>query len=85
MNSESLNYKVTDRQSFVEFLENLHQDFLTNRQNWPNNRLEDFLEALASYAADIQGYYDNTNQNINADTPSWQIFADMLQGAKIYE
>ena len=85
MNSHSLGYKVTDRQSFIEFLKKFHQGLLSNKQDWENKTLEDFLEALTRYAEDIQGYYNNTNQNINADTPSWQVFADMLQGAKIYE
>jgi hypothetical protein len=79
------NYTVTDRKSFIDFLEHFHQELLTNNDSWENKTLSDFLEALTRYAADIQGYYDNTNQNINADTATWKIFADMLQGAKIYE
>ncbi|WP_439952032.1 DUF7660 family protein [Flavobacterium psychrotrophum] len=43
------------------------------------------MEALSTYANDIQGYYDNTNQNINADQPSWKTFSDIFRGAKIYE
>jgi hypothetical protein len=85
MSSHSLGHKVTDRQSFIEFLENFHRDLLNNKQEWENKTLEDFLEALTRYATDIKGYYNNTNQNINVDIPSWQVFADMLQGARIYE
>jgi hypothetical protein len=85
MSSHSLGHKLTDRQSFIDFLEKFHQDLLDNKQDWENKTLEHFLEAFARYAADIQGYYENTNQPVNADTPSWQLFADMLQGAKIYE
>ena len=82
MSSHSLGHKVTDRQSFIEFLENFHRDLLNNKQEWENKTLEDFLEALTRYATDIPGYYNNTNQNINVDIPSWQVFADMLQGAR---
>lgn len=85
MHSHSFHPDVTDRQSFITFLGRFRQDLLTNRQDWENTGLEDFLEALARYAADIQAYYDNTNQQINADTASWQVFADMLQGAAVYE
>jgi hypothetical protein len=85
MSSHSIGHKVTDRQSFVNFLEKFHQDLLNNKQDWENKTLEDFLEALTRYADDIQSYYDNTGQNINANTASWQVFADMLQGAKVYE
>lgn len=79
------NIQVTNRQSFIRFLELLHQDFLENESEWENHTLSNFLEALAAYAMDIQGFYDNTNQNINADTASWKVFADIIRGAKIYE
>jgi hypothetical protein len=76
---------VTDRQSFITFLEAFHQDYINNVQDWENKTPDSFLEALTRYAADIQGYYNNTNKNINADKASWQVFADILQGTKIYE
>ena len=76
---------VTDRKSFIKFLELLHQDYLTNESEWKNNTLDRFLEALPAYAKAIQAVYDNTNQDINADIPSWKVFADILRGTKIYE
>jgi len=79
------NFKVTDRQSFIEFIELLHEDYRKDRKSWQNKDLDHFLEAIGRYANDIQGYYDNTNKNVNADQPSWQVFADILKGSKIYE
>jgi hypothetical protein len=79
------NFKVTDRQTFIEFIDLLRQDFLNNPKSWENDRLDSFLEALSSYANDVQGYYDNTKQNINADKPDWQTFADIFKGATMYE
>jgi hypothetical protein len=73
--------EVTDRKSFIKFTEYLRE----NKAEWKNNTLEDFLEALASYAADVDGYYKNTNQNVNADIPSWRVFSDLLIGATMYE
>lgn len=55
-------YKVTDRQTFIKFLDLLRQDHLTNPKSWKNKTLADFLDALSSYAEDIQGYYDNRNK-----------------------
>jgi hypothetical protein len=40
---------------------------------------------MMAYSQDIQGYYKNSNQNVDADIPSWKVFADILLGAKIYE
>ena len=85
MTDQLSNFKVTDRKSFIEFLELLKQDFADNPQNWENKNLSGFLEALCSYTTDIQGYYDNTKQNINADSPSWTTFADIFKGARVYE
>jgi hypothetical protein len=79
------NFKVTDRLSFVEFIDLLRKNFVDNPESWENKKLDDFLEALSSYANDIQGYYDNTKQNVNADEPNWQTFADIFKGATLYE
>jgi hypothetical protein len=78
-------FKVTDRETFVKFIEELRNDFLENPDKWENKTLPDFLEALSSYAQDIQGYYNNTHQNINADKPDWKTFSEIFKGARIYE
>lgn len=85
MNDIINDFKVTDRQSFIKFLDLLHNDFLNNPESWENKTLPDFLEALSAYAANIQGYYDNMNQNVNADKPDWRTFSDIFKGARIYE
>ena len=54
-------------------------------ETWENKTLPDFLEALAAYTADIQGYYDNTNANVDAEKAAWSTFADIFKGAKVYE
>ncbi|MCC7454629.1 MAG: hypothetical protein IT222_10715 [Crocinitomix sp.] len=79
------NFKVSDRQTFIKFLELLRNDLLENPERWENKSLPDFLEALSAYTNDIQGYYDNMKLNINADKPDWSTFADIFRGASIYE
>lgn len=83
MNDEIRNLNVTDRKSFIKLVKLLKNDFHPNL--WENNNLADYLEAIGSYTEDIQDYYDNTKQPINADVPSWKVFADILIGATIYE
>lgn len=85
MNNLLNDFKVSDRPSFIQFLDLLHRDFSENPQTWENRTLPDFLEALRAYAEDIQGYYDNMNLGVDADKPDWQTFADILRGATIYE
>ena len=78
-----LNFEVTDRESFIKLVELLKTDLLKNK--WENNNLADYLDAISAYSEDIQGYYDNTGQKVNADNPSWKVFADILIGASMYE
>ena len=85
MNDTTNNFKVTDRQTFIKFLNLLHKDLLENPENWKNKTLPDFLEALSRYTEDIQGYYDNMQLNVTADNPDWSTFADIFKGATIYE
>ncbi|WP_426791850.1 DUF7660 family protein [Sphingobacterium sp. WOUb80] len=85
MNNKLYEMKVTDRQSFIKFLDLLRLDLLQHPETWENKTLPDFLEALATYTEDIQGYYDNTNANVDAEKASWSTFADIFKGAKIYE
>jgi len=85
MNNTLNDLKVTDRQTFIKFLDLLRKDFLDNPENWENKTLPDFLEALSAYTENVQGFYDNMNLNVNADKPDWSIFADIFKGAKMYE
>ncbi|WP_293938181.1 MULTISPECIES: DUF7660 family protein [Sphingobacterium] len=85
MDNQLYELKVTDRQSFIKFLDLLHKNLLQNPETWENKTLPDFLEALASYAEDIQGYYDNTDANVDAEKAAWSTFADIFKGAKVYE
>jgi hypothetical protein len=85
MNDLLNDLKVSDRQTFINFLDLLRQDFISNPNSWENKTIPDFLGALGAYTKDIQGYYDNFKLNINADQPDWQTFADIFKGAKIYE
>lgn len=40
---------------------------------------------MSSYTIDIQGFYDKTNQKVDANKSNWQLFADILKGATMYE
>ncbi|MDR2271488.1 MAG: hypothetical protein LBF27_11350 [Sphingobacterium sp.] len=85
MDNQLYELKVKDKQSFIKFLDLLRLDFLQHPETWENKTLPDFLEALASYAEDIQGYYDNTDANVDAGKAAWSTFADIFKGAKVYE
>ena len=85
MSDQVFDFKVTDRVSFISFIKLLRVDLLNNPERWENKNLDDFLEAIGRYTEDVQSYYNNTNQSINADDPNWKTFADIFMGASIYE
>lgn len=78
---------IKTREDFIVFLRNLSKDFKENSEHWENRSLGSFIEAMESWAEDMDGYYINTNNIINVDLENgeWRIFADILSAAKIYE
>ena len=84
--TELYELNVTDRQTFIQFLHLvLRANLLQHPDTWENNTLPEFLEALAAYTEDIQGYYNNINANVDAEKPDWSTFADIFKGAIVYE
>lgn len=79
LKNDSMN--ITTKQEFIDFL----NEEMKNIESWENKDLSSFLEALLRYTNDIQGYYDNSGQDINSETPSWKLFSDLIKGASMYE
>lgn len=74
-----------NKSEFIQFIENLRTDFIQNKQQWVNKTIEDYLEALSRYTEDIDGYYKNTNEDIDIEEIEWKVFADILKGSSMYE
>ena len=76
--------EVKTKEDFIDFVSLLVTDYRNNPGEWENKDLESFLGALQSWVEDMEGYYINNRiplpSNIN-----WNIFADILLGARIYE
>jgi len=49
-----------------------------------NDTLDSFLEALAAWTDEMDGYYRNMNEDAPV-TLQWKTIADMLMAASIYE
>lgn len=73
------------KQEFIQFIENLKLDFIENKEQWENKTIEDYLEAISHYVEDIDGYYKNSNQDINLEKVNWKVLSDILKGSSIYE
>jgi len=76
--------KIETREDFIVFLESLKEDYLLNLQSWENRDIPAFLEAMAAWIADMDGFYQNHGLPI-PEKLEWKIFADILIGAKLHE
>ncbi len=75
---------VVTREDFIKLLLLLSADFKENTSSWENRDISSFLESMASWIEDMDGFY--LNQNLPLPTNiSWSNFADMMLAAKVYE
>lgn len=76
--------KIESREDFIKFVEALLQDLKNNKIDWENNTLESYLDAIARWAEDMDGFYKNQKlpfpENVN-----WKVFGQILIAAKMYE
>jgi hypothetical protein len=76
---------VASRESFAAYVRGLSAELAARPAYWENVSLGDFLRALAAYADDVPGYLANSGSPVDAEQPSWQLFAVLLTGARVYE
>ncbi|AMO46696.1 Hypothetical protein AKI40_0268 [Enterobacter sp. FY-07] len=77
-------FPVNNREELLTLIQALATDARHSPEAWQNKSVADYLEAMASWIEDMDGYYKNRQlplpQNI-----SWGVFADVLMAAKSYE
>jgi hypothetical protein len=76
--------EIKDRKDFVHFVELLVYSLKDNPTEWTNRTLSEYLEGIASWTEDMDGYYQNNNIPI-PENIDWKVFANILIGAKMYE
>ncbi len=75
---------VNSKDDFVMFVEQLVQNLKSKPNDWENKSLESYLLAIANWTEDMEGYYKNNNLPI-PENVDWQVFANILIAAKMYE
>ena len=68
-----------DKASFLEYIEALKNDFISNPETWVNISIYMYLDAIHSWISD---YHQDA---INFENPGWKDIAAMLYMGKIYE
>jgi hypothetical protein len=76
---------VRSRQELIDHLFHLLDDFDSVGDQWENQDAYAFLQAMAAWLNDCEGYYRNSTQAVDVEKPSWQLFADAITAASVYE
>lgn len=69
---------IKNKRDFEHFLNLLYNDFIQNKEEWENNDLNSYLEALCASNT-------NTTEKELNEPPSWKAFAEVLLTAIVYE
>jgi hypothetical protein len=77
--------RVSSREEFAAFVKALATNCARHPDEWDNSTLDAFVQGLAGFVEDVEGYYANSRADINCDLPSWRVFAEMLLAARVYE
>ncbi len=75
---------VRTREDFIAFVESLARDVERGACDWENADLPSFLNAMAAWVQDMDGYYKNLGEPM-PDPPTWMTFAQILSAALVYE
>lgn len=74
--------KITDKDSFVQFLNLLSRDYATNQSEWENKSIIEFIEAMSSWTEDFSASPAN---DIDWEKADYRTMAKILYMGKLYE
>lgn len=77
--------RVVTRRDLVEFVQRMASAAASpEAEEWENCTLPRFLDGLAAWIDDMDGYFQNQGLE-SPDQPSWRLVGDMLSAATLYE
>lgn len=75
---------IKTKDDFVNFIELLIKDYSDNPDEWENQTLDNYFEAMRAWISDMEGYYKNMNHPIPKNI-NWNFIANIMYAAKVYE
>ncbi|WP_406472610.1 hypothetical protein [Streptomyces sp. NBC_01615] len=75
---------VDSREDLAAFVRSLLRSHAAEGDSWENADLAGFLEALAAWIDDAEGWYSNAGREMPASS-DWSFFAQALRAATTYE
>ena len=75
---------IETRDDFVVFMRQLLRDWRQHPERWENASLEAYLEAIAAWVQDMDGYYGNRGKPMPKQL-TWRGLGEILLAARVYE
>ena len=75
---------IRTREDFVSFVHHLLEDLRMNPDDWENDTLGSYIDALAAWVEGMDGFYLNVGEPF-PERPDWRTFGQILLAARIYE
>lgn len=75
---------IETREQLAKFILDLADEARTKPKSWENVDLPAFLEALAAFTEDMDGYFANRGEAV-PEQPTWSTLGEMLIAATMYE
>jgi hypothetical protein len=75
---------VKTREDLAAFVRILRADLAEHGERWENPDLDRYLDALAAVVEDFDGWFMNRGESVPTE-PSWQLVAQLLGAATLYE
>jgi hypothetical protein len=76
---------VRTKADLAAFVRLLLRNYREHPAEWENDSLGLYLEGLAGFVEDLQGYYSNAGAEVDPDRPGWRVLAELLLAARVYE
>jgi hypothetical protein len=76
---------IQSKADFASFLQLLLRNYRDHPNEWENNTLERFLEAMGGFVDGLDGYYSNIKMEVDLTKPGWRVFADILLAGRVYD
>ncbi|HZT82113.1 MAG TPA: hypothetical protein VFA26_17935 [Gemmataceae bacterium] len=76
--------QIQSRHDLAVFVDALREHLRHHPEEWENRDLPSFLEAMAAWVEDMDGYFKTRGEPV-PDQPTWQTLAQILLAAKVYE
>ncbi len=76
--------EVRTREEFIQFVRVLASNRDDKPDEWENPDLPAYLEALAAWVEDMDGYFQGRREPV-PQQPTWNTLAQIVLAAKVYE